>query len=117
MPRKPKTPTPADPSLPDTLIPPGEAADSQKSAYWIELLGDVEQLKKATETTDFFELMHEFPPAVWDRLTIYLYRLPDDGGMLIKNSDDKPHYIKVLRQPLRRNSFQRTGAAANIRLT
>ena len=87
-------------SLPEVLIPPGDAKENEKAAYWIDLLGNVDQLKAATETTDFFILMQEFPAAVWDRLTIYLYRLPDDNGILLKNADDKPHYIKVLRQPL-----------------
>ena len=87
-------------TLPDVLIPPGDAEESERAAYWIDLLSDIGKLKAATETTDFFMLMQEFPGAVWDRLSIYLYRLPDDQGMLIKNSDDKPHYIKVLRQPL-----------------
>src|ERR1700683_2087778 len=95
--RKEKDP---DTSLPENLIPPGDAKEDQRSAYWIELLSNIDQLKAATETTDFFVLMQEFPAAVWDRLAIYLYRLPDDNGMLIKNSDEKPHYIKVLRQPL-----------------
>jgi hypothetical protein len=88
------------PEFPATLIPPGEAQGKDRSAYWIGLLANLDDLKAATETTDFFELMQEFPAAVWDRLAIYLYRLPDDSGMLIKNSDEKPHYIKILRQPL-----------------
>jgi hypothetical protein len=86
--------------LPEVLVAPSAAADKDREAYWINLLANVDELKAATETTDFFVLCQEFPPAAWDRLTIYLYRLTDDAGMLIKNSDDKPHYIKVLRQPL-----------------
>ena len=95
--RKPET---LQAELPETLIAPSAAADKDREAYWINLLANVDELKAATETTDFFVLCQEFPPAAWDRLTIYLYRLTDDAGMLIKNSDDKPHYIKVLRQPL-----------------
>lgn len=86
--------------MPETLIPPSEAAEKDKAAYWIGLLANPDDLKAATETTDFFVLLQEFPGSVWDRLAIYLYRLPDDNGMLIKNSDEKPHYIKVLHQPL-----------------
>ena len=64
-------------SLPEVLIPPGDAKDEQKAAYWIELLDNPEALRKATGTTEFFQLLNEFPASLWgDRLSISVMETP-----------------------------------------
>ena len=90
------------PNLPEVLIPPSDAKEEQKAAYWIELLDNPEELRKATGTTEFFQLLNEFPASLWgDRLSIYVYRLPDDDGMMVKNETGARKYIKpIIRQPI-----------------
>lgn len=91
-----------EPSLPGVLIAPGNAAPEQREAYWIELLDNPEELRKAIGTTEFFPLLRDFPASLWgDRLSIYVYRLPDDDGMQIKNELGSRKYIKpILRHPV-----------------
>ena len=93
---------PPEATLPGVLIPPSEAADNQKSAYWIELLDNPEELRKALGTTEFFPLLREFPASLWgDRLSIYVYRLPDEDGMMVKNEAGARKYIKpIIRTPI-----------------
>ena len=90
------------PNLPEVLIPPSDAKEEQRAAYWIELLDNPEELRKATGTTEFFQLLNEFPASLWgDRLSIYVYRLPDDDGMMVKNETGARKYIKpIIRQPI-----------------
>ena len=90
------------PNLPEVLIPPSDAKEEQKAAYWIELLDNPDELRKAIGTTEFFPLLREFPQSLWgDRLSIYVYRLPDDEGMMVKNEVGARKYIKpIIRQPI-----------------
>lgn len=90
------------PNLPEVLIPPSDAKEEQKAAYWIELLDNPDELRKAIGTTEFFPLLREFPQSLWgDRLSIYVYRLPDDEGMMVKNELGARKYIKpIIRQPI-----------------
>ena len=90
-------------SLPEVLIPPGQAKPTEREAYWIDLLqeGNVENLKAAIQTTEFFQLVQEFPEALWgSRLSIYLYGLEDDNGVMVKSAEGKPHYICVVYGPI-----------------
>jgi hypothetical protein len=88
MPRKsaaaaqPKEPA----SLPDVLIPPSEAPENQRAAYWLDLLQKPDELKAAIASEDFFTMLQEFPDAFWDRFSIYLYRRPDDEGRMVRNA-------------------------------
>ena len=99
MPRKSaaaRQPEPEPASLPEVLIPPSQAKDSQREAYWIELLDNPEELRKAVGTTEFFPLLREFPASLWgSRLSIYVYRLPDDDGVMIKNPTGQKKYIQA----------------------
>lgn len=91
-----------DPSLPAVLIPPSQAKAEQKEAYWIQLLDNPEELRKAVGTSEFFPLLREFPQTLWgDRLSIYVYRMPDDEGLMVKNPVGAKKYIKpIMRQPI-----------------
>ena len=84
------------------MISPANAAPEQQEAYWIELLDNPEELRKAIGTTEFFPLLRDFPGSLWgDRLSIYVYRLPDDDGMQIKNELGSRKYIKpIIRHPI-----------------
>jgi hypothetical protein len=100
MPRK--TAAPKEPaSLPDVTIPPSEAPANQRSAYWLALIDDPAEFRRAVASEDFFPMLREFPEAFWGgRLSLYLYRLPDSEGMMVKNAEGEKKYIKVLRFPI-----------------
>jgi hypothetical protein len=96
-----------DAALPGVLIPPSQAKENEREAYWLELLADPDKLRAAIETTPFFDLLLQFPESLWsNRLSIYLYRLPDDDGMMIKTpgAGEEPgkfKYIKpIVRHPI-----------------
>ncbi len=86
-----KTNEPA--SLPEVLISPSQAKTNEKDAYWIQLLQEPDQFKAAIATEDFFPMLKSFPEAIWERLSIYLYRLTDDRGMMIRNAPDQKGYL------------------------
>jgi len=85
-------------SLPEVAIPLSEVPANQRSAYEIALIQDPEALKAALSQEDFFPMLASFPEAWWERLSLYLYRRPDDEGRMVKN-DGQRKYIAVLRQP------------------
>jgi len=90
-----KKPPQGDPTIPEILIPPSQAKDSEREAYWLQLIDDPEQLRAAMETTEFWPMLQEFPDSLWgSHLSIYLYRLEDDGGLMVKNQDGQGKYIK-----------------------
>jgi hypothetical protein len=82
-------------SLPETIIPPSEAPASQRSAYWLELIDNPPEFRKAIASEEFFPMLREFPEAFWgNRLSLYLYRLTDDDGMMVRNAEGAAKYIK-----------------------
>jgi hypothetical protein len=93
MPRKSSTQPKEPATLPEVLIPPSEAADNERSAYWLQLIQEPDQFKAAIATEDFFPMLQEFPAALWERLSIYLYRLTDDRGMMIRNAANQKGYL------------------------
>ena len=105
MPRKsaaqPKEPA----SLPETPIPLSEAPAHQRSAYEIELINNPEQFRSVVSGEDFFGLIAGFPEAWWgERLSMYLYRLPDEDGLMVKNAEGEGKYIKpVIRHCIDRD--------------
>ena len=107
MPRKSaaaRQPEPEPASLPEVLIPPSQAKETEREAYWIELIDNPVDFKKAiSTTTDFFALLKQLPEALWSggRLSIYLYRLPDEDGLMVKNAEGQGKYIRpVIRAPI-----------------
>src|ERR1700683_220918 len=105
MPRKAATPIKPEASLPETLIPLSEVPEHQRSAYELELIDNSEEFRKAVSGEDFFQMIQNFPQAWWgERLSMYLYRHEDDGGLMVKNADGEGKYIKpVIRQPVDRD--------------
>jgi hypothetical protein len=89
-------------SIPEVLVSPSKAEPHQRDAYWLELIDNPEEFRKAIATEDFFPLLKELPEALWgSRLSIYLYRLPDEDGMQVKNPEGTRKYIKpVIRTPI-----------------
>jgi hypothetical protein len=89
-------------SLPEVLVSPSQAAPNEKDAYWLELIQEPGKLKAAIATEDFWPMLRKFPDSLWTdgRLSLYLYRRPDDEGLMIKNPEGAKKYIKVLHQPV-----------------
>jgi hypothetical protein len=81
--------TPEPPSLPEVLTSPSKTPESQRDAYWLSLLQNPDDLKAAIAAEDFFTMLQELPDAFWDRLSIYLYRRPDDEGRMVKNAPNQ----------------------------
>ena len=103
MPRKSsaqRQPTQDTATVPEILIPPNQAKPSEREAYWIELIDNPASLRAAMETTEFWPMLQEFPASLWgNHLSIYLYRLEDDGGIMVKNAEGSGKYIKpIIRQ-------------------
>lgn len=90
-----------DPSLPVVPIPPSEAKENEKSAYWLQLASDPDAFAEAIKTEDFFRLLRILPEALWgETLRLYLYRKEDDTGLMVKNPvGAKYNYKKVLFRP------------------
>jgi hypothetical protein len=88
-------------SLPEVLIPPSQAQQNEKEAYWIQLIQEPEEFKAALATEDFFPMLATFPDAFWTdgRLSLYLYRLEDEG-LAIRNAEGKKKYITIYHQPV-----------------
>jgi hypothetical protein len=107
MPRKSATrPAEREPaSLPEVLVPLSEVPESQRAAYEIELIDNPEEFRKVVSTEDFFQMIQNFPNAWWgERLSMYLYRHEDDGGLMIKNAEGEGKYIKpIIRQAVDRD--------------
>ena len=80
-------------SLPDVAIPLSEVPAHQRSAYEIALIEDPEALRGALSTDDFFPMLLNFPNAWWERLSLYLYRLTDDRGVMIRNAPGQKGYL------------------------
>ena len=95
-------PKPEPASLPEVLIPPSQASDQEREAYWLNLLSEPENLKNAVQTEDFWPMIQDFPSALWtgNRLSLYLYRREDDSGLSIKNAEGKKKYIKIFHGPI-----------------
>jgi hypothetical protein len=91
-----------EPSLPGVIIPPSEAAENERSAYWLELIAEPAKFRAAIASEDFFPLLRRFPASFWSdgRLSLYLYRRPDEEGLMLKNPEGQRKYTKVLRQPV-----------------
>ena len=89
MPRKTATVVVEPPSLPEVLTSPSKTPESQRDAYWLSLLQTPDDLKAAIAAEDFFTMLQELPDAFWDRLSIYLYRRPDDEGRMVKNAPNQ----------------------------
>ena len=91
-------------ALPEVLIPPSEAKENEREAYWLELLADPERLRAAVETTPFFDLLTQLPSSLWGgRLSIYLYRVPDDDGLMVKTpgAGEEPGKFKFIKPVIR----------------
>ena len=92
-------------SLPDVLVPLSDVPEHQRAAYELELIDNPEEFRKVVSSEDFFSLIANFPTAWWgERLSMYLYRHEDDGGMMIKNAEGEGKYIKpIIRQAVDRD--------------
>jgi hypothetical protein len=92
-------------SLPEVLVPLSEVPEHQRSAYQLELIDNPDEFRKVVSTEDFFQMIQGFPTAWWgERLSMYLYRHEDDGGLMVKNADGEGKYIKpVIRQAVDRD--------------
>jgi hypothetical protein len=85
------------------LMPPSTVAPEKKAAYWLEVIDNPAELRKAVATEEFFSLLRQFPAPLWsdNRLSLYLYRRPDDDGLMVNNAPDaKRKYAKVYHQPV-----------------
>lgn len=83
------------PALPEVLVSPSKAEPHQRDAYWLELLQEPEKFKDAVQTEELWPMLKSFPEALWgDRISIFIYRLPDDDGMMVKNAEGQAKYIK-----------------------
>jgi hypothetical protein len=93
------------PSLPDVAIPLSEVPEHQRAAYELELIDNPEEFRKVVSTEDFFPMIQGFPAAWWgERLSMYLYRHEDDGGLMVKNAEGEGKYIKpVIRRAIDRD--------------
>ena len=88
-------------SLPEVLISPGEAAPNEKDAYWIQLASNWEEFSQAIKTTEWDSLIASLPEALWgDTLRLYLYRKPDDQGVMVKNPPGDWKYLQVFYKPV-----------------
>lgn len=97
-----RQPEPEPATLPEVLISPSNAAPNEKDAYWIALVDNPADFRKAIATEDFWPLLRKMPASLWsdNRLSLYLYRLQDDDGMMIKNPTGAKKYQKVLHQAI-----------------
>lgn len=101
MPRKSATQTREPASLPEVPIPLSEVPESQRGAYQIALIEDPDAMKAALSQEDFFPMLANFPEAWWERMSLYLYRRPDDEGRMVKNEGPRKYVPGgVLRQPV-----------------
>lgn len=81
--------------LPEVLSSPSKVSPGQRDAYWLQLLDEPEQFKAAVQTEELWPMLKSFPEALWgDRLSIFIYRLPDDEGVMVKNAEGQAKYIK-----------------------
>jgi hypothetical protein len=89
-------------SLPEVLVSPSQAKPNERDAYWLQLIQDPAQFKAAIATEDFWPMLRKFPESLWTdgRLSLYLYRRPDDEGLMIKNPEGAKKYSKVLHEPI-----------------
>jgi hypothetical protein len=91
-------------SLPDVPLPLSEVPESQRAAYELEVIDDPEMFRKVLSSEDFFQMIASFPDAWWERLSMYLYRLEDDGGLMVKNASGQDKYIlPIIRHPVDRD--------------
>lgn len=106
----------ADPALPGVLIPPSQTKPNERDAYWIELIDNPEEFRKAISTESFFPLLQELPKALWgSRLSLYLYRLEDEDGVMVKNAEGKPKKIKTLYSPVTDDLIGKTWGGGKYR--
>ena len=101
MPRKSAAQTREPASLPEVPIPLSEVPAHQRSAYEIALIDNPDAMKAALSQEDFFPMLANFPEAWWERMSLYLYRRPDDEGRMVKNEGPRKYVPGgVLRQPV-----------------
>jgi hypothetical protein len=101
VPRKAATVPKEPPSLPEVLISPSQAAPNEKDAYWIQLAADWQQFSDAIKTEEWDSLIAALPEALWgETLRLYLYRKPDDQGVMVKNPPGEWKYLSVFYRPV-----------------
>src|SRR5271154_1535163 len=87
----------SQPPLPEVLVSPSKAEPHQRDAYWLDLLQDPDKFKDAVQTEEPWPMLKSFPESLWgDRLSMFLYRLPDDEGVMLKNAEGQAKYIKPI---------------------
>ncbi len=90
-----------EPSLPGVLIPPSMTPEHQRAAYELELIDNPEEFRKAISTEEFFPMVKSFPEAWWKgRLSMTLYRMEDEDGVMLKNADGKKKKMLTFHVPV-----------------
>jgi hypothetical protein len=78
------------------IVSPLAVPESQRESYWNGLLADVDQLRAAIATVEFFALLRAMPPALWEkRCLVYLYRTAPK----VRNQSGEKSYIDKIARP------------------
>jgi hypothetical protein len=95
-----------------------DVPEHQRAAYELELLDNPEELRKVLANDDFFQMIAGFPEAWWgERMSMYLYRHEDDGGLMIKNAEGEGNYIKpIIRRAVDRDWVAKYNGGGKYRL-
>jgi hypothetical protein len=89
------------PSLPEVLIPPTEAKENERSAYWIQMASNKDEFSAAIKSEDIWNLLSAIPDGLWgETLRLYLYRKPDDEGVMVKNPPGEFKYVHIFYKPV-----------------
>jgi hypothetical protein len=81
--------------LPEVLTSPSKVEPHQRDAYWLHLLETPEEFKAAVQTEEPWSMLKSFPESIWgNRLSLFIYRLPDEDGLMLKNAEGQAKYIK-----------------------